>query len=378
VKTLFLSHDASRTGAPLLLLALLRWIRDQSDVSFRIVLKNGGDLEHDFAATGPCTNLRWGQYPRRRGGLFGPLRRPLRSPPLPPVDDVDLLYSNTITNGAVTAALAASGRPVITHVHELENCIDAAGPENLELVKRHTALFITASQAVKHNLVAAHGIPDERVAVVHSFVPMRELSEDRAVRSRGEVRSSLGIAEDALVVGGCGTTDWRKSPDLFIQVAALVRRLAPRAPIHFLWVGGALSFELRWDLERLGLGNVTFVPHTDRALDYFTAMDAFALTSRVDPYPLVCLEAATLGKPILCFDGAGGMTEFVEDDCGFVVPYLELGTMAERIVSLEADRARARALGEAACRKVAARHDIQRAAPEIIELMRRVAGGRPS
>jgi glycosyltransferase involved in cell wall biosynthesis len=378
VRTLFLSHDATRTGAPLLLLAFLRWVRAESDVEFRIVLKDGGDLEREFAAAGPCTNLRWNTHPRKRGGPFGRFRKPVPAPPMPPLHDIDLVYSNTITNGAVTAALAPSGRPIITHVHELENVIHQYGVENFELVKRHTTLFITASRAVKQNLVAAHGIPDERIAVVHSFLPMREFSEDRASRSREEMRASLGIPEHAYVVGGCGTTDWRKSPELFVQLAAKVRRRAPGAPFHFLWVGGSLSFELRWDLERLGLENVTFVPHTDRALDYFTAMDAFALTSRVDPYPLVCLEAATLGKPILCFDGAGGMSEFVEDDCGYVVPYLELGEMADRLVALEGDRDRSRALGAAARRKVAARHDIGRAAPEIVALMHRVARGGPS
>lgn len=375
MKALFVSHDASRTGAPLLLLAFLRWIRAETDVDFRIVLRDGGDLERDFAAVAPCLNLRWNQHPRKRGGVFGRFRRPVPSPPMPSVDDVDLVYSNTITNGGVMAAVAAKGRPIITHVHELENVIHQYGRENLDLVKRHTTLFIVASRAVKQNLVATHGIPAEKVAVVHSFVPTHEFAETRASRPRDDVRRSLGIAEDAFVVGGCGTVDWRKSPDLFLQLAASVRRLAPGRPFHFLWVGGHLSFELQWDLERLGLEHFSLVPHTDRALDYFTAMDAFALTSRVDPYPLVCLEAATLGKPVLCFERAGGMPEFVEDDCGFVVPYLDLGAMADRIVALEADRARASALGEAGRRKVAERHDIARAAPEIVALMREVAGG---
>ena len=39
-----------------------------------------------------------------------------------------------------------------------------------------------------------------------------------------------------------------------------------------------------------------------------------------DPYTLVCLEAAALEKPYVCFEGAGGSPEFVEEDCGFVVP----------------------------------------------------------
>jgi glycosyltransferase involved in cell wall biosynthesis len=68
--------------------------------------------------------------------------------------------------------------------------------------------------------------------------------------------------------------------------------------------------------------------------DYMAAADVFVLTSREDPYPLVCLEAAALEKPIVCFEGGGGTPEFVEADCGFVVPYLDIIGMADRVISL--------------------------------------------
>lgn len=364
MKVLFVSHDASRTGAPLLLLSLLRWLRGDSDIEIRIVLKNGGDLEREFAAAGPCTTLHWDRAARR------PLLRLLRRRRVRSgLRGADLVYSNTITNGAVTAELARLGIPIITHVHELENYIHSAGPVNLELVKRHTALFIAASEAVRENLVAAHGVPGDRIAVVHGFLPVTEFEAGRAQRSRQQVLDELGIPRGAFVVGASGTTDWRKSPDLFVQLAARLRDVAPSLPVHLLWVGGALSFELRHDIEKLGLRNVTFVPHTDRTVDYFNCMDVFALVSRVDPFPLVCLEAAAMARPVLCFDRAGGMPEFVEDDCGFVVPYLDLDRMAECVVRLHADPELRRALGLAAQRKVRARHDVAVAGPRILELM---------
>ena len=95
------------------------------------------------------------------------------------------------------------------------------------------------------------------------------------------------------------------------------------------------------------------------------------LTSREDPYPLVCLEAAAVAKPIVCFAGAGGMPEFVEEDCGFVVPYLDIMAMADR-VGLLLDSLECRiTMGAAARRKVTRRHDISRAAPRIMEVIER-------
>jgi glycosyltransferase involved in cell wall biosynthesis len=103
------------------------------------------------------------------------------------------------------------------------------------------------------------------------------------------------------------------------------------------------------------------------------AADVFVLTSREDPYPLVCLEAAALEKPIVCFAGAGGMPEFVENDCGFVVPYLDIAAMGDHVVSLlDAPDLRV-VIGRAARRKVSERHDVGKAAPRILEIIERRA-----
>jgi glycosyltransferase involved in cell wall biosynthesis len=125
---------------------------------------------------------------------------------------------------------------------------------------------------------------------------------------------------------------------------------------------------------------VHVVPHVDQALPYFALCDVFAMVSREDPYPLVCLEAASLGKPILCFDGAGGEKEFVEEDCGFVVPYIDVEAMAAKAEILLASPDLRRRLGEAAKRKVRERHDLSVAAPKMLAVIEGLlrAGGGPS
>lgn len=107
-------------------------------------------------------------------------------------------------------------------------------------------------------------------------------------------------------------------------------------------------------------------------LDYFSEFALFALMSREDPYPLVCLEAASLAKPIICFDQAGGEPEFVEDDCGFVVPYLNLDAMADKILLLIKSPDLRDKMGIQAKQKVVSRHHISVAAPQIIEIIRHI------
>ena len=82
-------------------------------------------------------------------------------------------------------------------------------------------------------------------------------------------------------------------------------------PVYFLWVGGDMtnlhSAQILHDAAKLRLGDYFKVLGTvPNPLDFFAAFDVFVLLSREDPFPLVCLEAASLGKPFVCFDNAGG------------------------------------------------------------------------
>ena len=54
---LFVSPDASRSGAPLALLRLLGWIKRQTDLQFRVLLYQDGPLAPEFAALAPTVTL---------------------------------------------------------------------------------------------------------------------------------------------------------------------------------------------------------------------------------------------------------------------------------------------------------------------------------
>ncbi len=361
MKVLFIGHDAAPHGAQILLLNLLRWFKSQDDLSFEILLKEGGVLEPDYAAIAPCRI--W----QRPVSLRQRLLAVVRSKDLLKAysGKIDLVYSNTITNGALLEKLAPLGCPVITHVHELENYISSCGAENFARVKRHTTLFIAPSQAVVENLVGNHRIARDKIAKVPECIPVDQFAASKVAVSRERMLERLQLPANAFVVGAVGTADWRKSPDLFVQLAAHAARHYPELPLHFVWVGGELTWEVRYDLEKLGLKNIVHLPSTTNLLDYYNCFDVFTLVSRVDPYPLVCLEAAVLGKPVVCFDRAGGMPEFVGEECGFVVPYLGVAEMAEKIVTLYSNPELAGRLGAQGLQRVREQHDVAVVGREI-------------
>ena len=54
---LFVSHEGTFTGAPMVLLHLLRWLRDNSRVEPTVAILRDGPLTEQFAEVGPTTVL---------------------------------------------------------------------------------------------------------------------------------------------------------------------------------------------------------------------------------------------------------------------------------------------------------------------------------
>ncbi|MEI6632882.1 MAG: hypothetical protein WCP22_03575, partial [Chlamydiota bacterium] len=57
-KVLFISHDARRMGAPILLLNFLRWFKEHAGIPFEILLGDDGELRPEFEALAPVTLWR--------------------------------------------------------------------------------------------------------------------------------------------------------------------------------------------------------------------------------------------------------------------------------------------------------------------------------
>lgn len=381
-KILFLGTDASRTGAPVVLMNLLRWMKKNTPHELEVFLERGGPLLSEFEelCRTTCRQTlvsRRSAFQRVVNRLGFTYQRPApRVRPLYESAGIKVVYANTVLHGDLLAELAGWRVPIVCHVHELESMIQKYGADNFAAVKRFTSRFIAVSEQVRENLVRTHGVDKDKIDVVHAFVPVRDISARAA--GAADLRASLGIDKEALVVGGSGFTNWRKGKDLFVQLAMLVRQKEKR-PVHFLWVGGREAgeeaYQVRYDIEHAGLQDrVHVVPETDNPACFFTLFDVFAMVSREDPFPLVNLEAASLAKPIVCFEGAGGTPELVEEDAGFSVPYLDVAAMADKVLRLAQDESLRRQLGQRAAEKVRERHDVDVAAPAILRIVQGLLG----
>jgi glycosyltransferase involved in cell wall biosynthesis len=264
------------------------------------------------------------------------------------------------------------------NVHELEYALqtwDQILGGAISAMQRHATHYIAASGAVMKNLVARHGVAAERVTVVHEFIDTGEFSgAPFPCESNRSPLASIGVPPDAAVVGVVGSVEWRKGSDLLVALARLLPSTDARGrPIHLVWVGGGYPqdiAQLKFDVTTAGMDErVHIVGATDRSAAWYPAFSVLILPSREDPFPLVALEAAASGLPIVCFADAGGMPEFVEEDAGIVVPFLDLRLFAEAIARLLNDAPLRDEFGRNAASKVRRRHDVSVAVPQLLRVI---------
>ncbi|MEP7278419.1 MAG: glycosyltransferase family 4 protein, partial [Bacteroidota bacterium] len=163
--------------------------------------------------------------------------------------------------------------------------------------------------------------------------------------------------EDLWIVN-MGTVTPRKGIHEFLEVAAITK--AAQKKVSFIWIGGYENEETKLQVEaalkKMEYPGILFtgaLPHNATNLLPF---DVFFLSSREDPYPLVVVEAAYLAVPSICFDGSGGIPEFIENDAGWLIPDFSAGKAADCIIDININRTIIGEKGGKARLKAIARH----------------------
>lgn len=338
-KILFITHNTSPTGAPYVLLLLLEWLKSngkqfQSD----IVFLGGGDLKNDFIAAADnsfdLTELYKKSFNQKITSLLSKTiaKKDIRKEAfLKKVAEqhYDVIYANSIASVPFAVELkkrATNSPKIIAHIHELNTIIKEYLP-NFDQYVPYIEQFISVSNLVKQNLETNWNVKSNQTTLVYEFSDKVIVKDDFE-----ENKTSKKVFE----VGASGLVHWRKGDDLFIQVANYIKTYHPEIKLKFTWVGQLSANQkviIDADLEKANLNKtVFFVGEQKQPEDYFKNFDVFLMTSREDPFPLVCIEVGRMGIPIICFENATGTAEIIGDKGGFTVPYLDCVAMAEKLV----------------------------------------------
>ncbi len=141
---------------------------------------------------------------------------------------------------------------------------------------------------------------------VHRFTVPPEVVE--------ATRAKLRIPQGAFVVGMMGRITFQKYPQVFVSVAARVRKTVPHA--YFLWIGdGELRGEMLGRARKENLLPrliVTGQRKSEEIPALLGVLDLFLFTSRFEGLPVSLLEAMAARKFIVASE-VGGVPDLIRD-----------------------------------------------------------------
>jgi glycosyltransferase involved in cell wall biosynthesis len=345
VRLLFISHDASLSGAPVLLLNLVNLLASESGYDIKMILYRGGVLETEFKKTGTLITLKPVRY--QQGGFFSKLidyvgYRMRLAKALHLARNSDAIFSNTITNGRLLKHLSTSKKPVVIYVHELESVImEFNKHQDSDLSLLIASLVFSPSSAVTDNLVKNHGVKPEKILPLNYFFPAEiALAASERAMKKEAFFTKYSIPLNKFYVVGMGTATYRKGIDIFIDACIKVKEAGEN--IHFTWIGDFIEGDLRQQMKKKIEDNnlqdyLTITGFLPKSHENLVPFDLFILTSREDPYPLVVLEAAYQAIPSVCFSDGGGIIDFVNGGAGFIINEQSGKAVADEIIKLKSD-----------------------------------------
>lgn len=226
----------------------------------------------------------------------------------------EVVLTNSISSWPLLPFLGRRFVPTVTLVHEFADYVRPSFVFDTAFLWSTKVVFpaeLVVSRARELNPQAM----SREYSVIPQAVPDFQNSS----------RKSLAMSDEdnlASLVIGAGTVSYRKGVDLFIEACRTLVRKDPSREWRFRWIGPGFDSEndlgygvyLRAQIESAGLQLLFEVAGPtddfDRSLE---EADLFLLSSRLDPFPNVAVEAMRAGVPVVCFEGASGVAQVLQD-----------------------------------------------------------------
>jgi glycosyltransferase involved in cell wall biosynthesis len=189
----------------------------------------------------------------------------------------------------------------------------------------------------------------------------------------------LGISEAAPVIITVANIRKVKGLDVLVEGARLVCQRYPQAV--FLIAGKDLEPEyfgqVRSRIASLKLEkNFRFLEARTDVFQLLGTSQVFCLPSRSEGFSNALIEAMAAGLPAVATD-VGGNREVLQDgECGFIVKSEDFQALAERLITLLDDPARAAAMGRRAQTVVRSKFTARAMMEQLVEVYDGLLAGR--
>jgi glycosyltransferase involved in cell wall biosynthesis len=180
------------------------------------------------------------------------------------------------------------------------------------IVRPAAGHLVTGTLSREHQL--HYGAESETITIFPNTIDVEAVGRrvEELRERREDIRRSLGVKDDAIVVTQVGRFIPFKAPVEAVEAVAQARRSAVR-PLHLMLVGsGPLEEDLAVRAGELKL-DVTFAGWRsgDALLEAYAATDIFLLLSHRETWGIVVNEAAASGLPLILTDTVGAAADLL-------------------------------------------------------------------
>ncbi len=223
-----------------------------------------------------------------------------------------------------------------------------------KLLARFPSRVFTVSEDLKQHLVG-EGFAPGALEVIYNGIEVGPLPEPAA---RADVRRTLGVTDDTLVVATIARLDPVKDLGTLLAAVAKVRAAVP---IFAAIVGdGPERPALEARARQLGISeHVRFLGHREDARQWLAGSDVYVNCSISEGVSLTILEAMAAALPVVATK-VGGTPEVVDRDSGQLIPPRDPSALAAALLELARDPGARGRLGSSARRRLEDRFTIDR------------------
>lgn len=338
---LLFSHEASRTGAPIVALNIARVLSQTHNVITWVGMD--GALLEDFKAVSVELLIGW-------SGTDDIIEQLSEF-------DVKFAIVNSVVCHTVLPALRMQSVPVVSLIHEFANYVFPLGATSRMAFTSDVTVMpadIVVDATLKElDKLGSGSVPRNLIVRAQGYNTGSSREADITGR---EILDFIRVDPDnprSRILFGAGLLQPRKGLDLFLQAAAVLKD-DPDHDWSFIWVGGnykpetdmVTSVYIEHQINAADLGRqFTFFDEQPTLEPFWDIADVFFLSSRLDPYPNVALDAFSRDVPVVCFQKATGIVALEAPFPWAVkaVPFADVAAAAQACHDFAKDRHEIRA-----------------------------------
>lgn len=348
IKVIVFSHNLDLEGASISLKELVVGLVHRGVFTPEIVAFEDGPLRSEYAAQGIAVQVVPGML--NKVSTLKRLRVEVdRLAGLIRTTGAGLVLANTLLNFPAVLAAEQARVPSVWIIRESEPW---------------DRYFCFLPDPVAQHAVAAIGLPKRVVfvahatrkgwdafdkhhsfAVIHNGINLNRFPLRTDVAERARCRDVLGLEEKTIAILSVGTLCDRKGQiDLVEAITALPEAIV--AQVRVLLVGqarGKYAEMLKKRCQALpprSRDRIRVLSPTDSIASFYAAADLFVLSSKVESFPRVVLEAMAFGLPIITTPVFGVLEQVIEGENALFYSPGDSRMLAQQIEYLARDDAR--------------------------------------